>query len=293
MAHELNSSTLIARRDYGMKIAMPGFDVQYAGDNELLFNSSFPVLQIKIFASLRPDSIGSPFVNNGGELFATYGTAPNRTYLYRWKHDLGFVPFVTCLYIGAYFSPYSADEKYIYCPLPENDYLHDFDKVVAGRVLIAPIDITKDIEYPYTALPLAIDNANISDYGFKSIKYGDIEASDFNNLGINIRLQSQMVLAVKTDKTAVAANEINYQYPKGMTTNDCMVYAFYKTRAAYDSTSPVVWRQMVENGQAVPSFWRNKYYQDSVSSLYSSGSQVSVVITRLPMVASAQSGSTL
>lgn len=38
--------TMRSRGDYGIKIAKRGYDVQFAKDNELLYNSSFPVLQI-------------------------------------------------------------------------------------------------------------------------------------------------------------------------------------------------------------------------------------------------------
>jgi hypothetical protein len=288
MAGELNSSTLIARRDYGMKIAMPGFDVLYAGDNELLFNSSFPILQIKVLATLQPDSIGSSSASQGGELFATYGTAPYRNFVYRWRHDLGFVPFIIYMDPASRFSnPYGADEQYIYLSVSEGG------TIPTGKVLVAPTDITKDIEYPYTALPLPSITGSLADYGFKSTAFGEIEAHDFDNLGIDPRLQSQMVLAIKTLSTSFVNTAINYQYPAGITTNDCMVYGFFKTTISYDSGSPVVWKQMGENGQAIPSYFRNKYTTDSVSANTDSTMPISLVITRAPMVAPIRLDATL
>ena len=137
-----NKSTLISRRNYGMKIAMPGFDARTAGDNELLFNSSFPILQIKMLARLGSNSADVRDLPHAGE----YCGEKNGFHLARWYHGLGYPPFFIVLdkkgsQITNY---YSVDEQFVY--LNKQD-IRRSDEVI----LICPIYVTQVIEYQYTA----------------------------------------------------------------------------------------------------------------------------------------------
>lgn len=292
-----NASTLIARRDYGMKIAMPGFDLHTATDNQLLFNSSFPILQIKVLAGLYAAAAGSSTVSNGGEYLGTFNDG---THVYRWYHGLGYAPFFLTVAAGGGVTMdgrYSVDENYIYRvdAYPVDD---------GTKVLICPINITKDIEYPYTALPLEAQAVNVGDYGFKSIKFGDIEMQDYDNLGIDPRLQSQMVLAVKTyDTSTIPAGAtqyttipIVYNLPAGMTTNDCMAYGFaqYPDLDRYYSSSGLkVWRPLGQYAQAPPSLFVEYDGVNTARVLSFYSMPASLIITRLPMVAATQTETTI
>ena len=92
---------------------MPGFDAQYAGDNQLLFNSSFPILQIKILSELYCMGVGNVQANQGGEYIGTIGSSTTR--VFRWYHGLGYPPFF--LLIGSsgviFDNTYAVDENYI------------------------------------------------------------------------------------------------------------------------------------------------------------------------------------
>lgn len=55
-----NTSTPVIAGDYGLKIAKAGFDVLTASDSDLLFNSSWPSLQI---VAVITDTTGSPFAH--------------------------------------------------------------------------------------------------------------------------------------------------------------------------------------------------------------------------------------
>lgn len=292
-----NASTLIARRDYGMKIAMPGFDLHIATDNQLLFNSSFPILQIKVLAGLYAAAAGSSTVSNGGEYLGTFNDG---TYVYRWYHGLGYAPFfLTVATSGGVTMDgrYSVDENYI--------YRVDANPVDDGtKVLICPINIAKDIEYPYTALPLAQSDIRVGDYGFKSVEFGDIETQDYDNLGIDPRLQSQMLLAVKTyDTSTIPAGAtqytsitIDYDIPAGMSVNDCMAYGFaqYPDLDRYYSSSGLkVWRPLGQYAQAPPSLFVGYLNPDSARVLSFYSMPASLIITRLPMVAATQTETTI
>ena len=295
-----NTSTLITRRDYGLKIAMPGFDAQYAGDNQLLFNSSFPILQIKILSELYCLAVGSTEANQGGEYIGTIGASTHR--VFRWYHGLGYPPFFLLLNEnGVMFNTnYAVDDQYIY---RTGDYYEgDWPTKNGTKVLVCPINLEKDIEYPYTALPLEKPQINSIDYGFKSVEYGEINEQDFNNLGIDIRLQSQMVLAVKTHQTSTepagatdfTVIPIDYTLPGGMTINDVVSYGFAESAIdANDTNSPRAYFSVGQSGQAVPSVFVNYPFENNIELQSFKSQPGSLVITRLPMVAANVTESTL
>ena len=278
-----NKSTLISRRNYGMKIAMPGFDARTAGDNELLFNSSFPILQIKVLASLGSNSADVRDLPNGGE----YCGENNGFHLCRWYHGLGFVPFFIVLdkQGSQNTTSYGVDDQFIY--LQRQNIRRNDEKV-----LVCPIDITRDIEYPYTAKPIQVDDYTrnqVGNYGFKSIEHGAIEDNDFNNYGINVRLQSQMVLAIKTEETVInkpsgphKQYSVEYVLPRNMIVDDCMSYVMFKTKII--GTNLDVWSHGSQYLQGSPAIKINRS-ENKASVITTTDIPVSLIITRLPMVA--------
>ncbi len=296
-----NASTLITRRDYGLKVAMPGFDAQTAGDNQLLFNSSFPILQIKILSELYCKGVGSQEANQGGEYIGTIGASTSR--VFRWYHGLGFPPFFLLLDPNGikFNTNYAVDENYIY--RMGDFYGGDWPTQDGTKVLVCPIDLTKDIEYPYTALPFEAPKFNSLDYGFKSIEYGEMNEDDFNNLGVNIRLQSQMVLACKTLQTStIPANPsefttipIDYTLPAGMTLNDVVAYGFSRRPIDQNAAgSPTAYFSVGQSGQAVPSVFTDYPTPGmgniELQTLYSQPG--ALVVTRLPFTAASVSQGT-
>ena len=283
-----NSSTLIGRRNYGMKIAMPGFDARTAGDNELLFNSSFPILQIKVLANLGSLSADVRDLPHGGE----YCGEHNGFHLCRWYHGLGYPPFFIILNNNhkkglQINSEYSVDEQFI-C-LGRRDIRRSEEKI-----LICPIDVTRDIEYPYTAKPIQVDDYirnNIGSYGFKSVEHGDITKNDFDNYGVNIRLQSQMIMAIKTEKTLIdkpttpgALWMIDYNIPRGMSVDDCMAYCMYKIKGIMH-TEIESWYHTSQYAQYSPSIRVNRKENRLSAATDASILATSLIVTRLPMVA--------
>lgn len=278
-----NKSTLISRRNYGMKIAMPGFDVRTAGDNQLLFNSSFPILQIKVLAALGTNSGNMHDTNLGGEYLGNeFGF-----HVHRWYHGLGYPPLFIILNKEGVQSndEYAVDDQFIYTIKQDPRRKEEW-------VLLCPINIREDIEYPYTARPIEIDDYTknaIGNYGFRSIKYGSMTDNDFDNLGFSMRIQSQMVLAVKTPETVINKPagindqyDVEYYLPRGITVNDVMVYGMYESKIL--NTDKKVWSHTAQYGQGAPAIFidrdKNKIHMRTTNRL-----PVSMIITRLPMVA--------
>ncbi len=191
-----NTSTLIDNQDYGIKISKAGYGALKANDNDLLFNSSWPSLQIiDVYDYAYPGGFPSSF------------TSPI-------EHGLPFVP------LAAVFGRASVDldgaglidsissfeildvnEQYVY----PNSAFMGFD---AGefKVVVFNVNITKDIEYPYTDNP-SVFSGYSQDYGIKVAKEdADTSSDDLRDYTLHSRAQSPLLLAVKTQSTIPASN---------------------------------------------------------------------------------------
>lgn len=204
----LMPSTMISKRDYGIKIAKRGFDVNFASDTELLYNSSFPVLAIAnyIGADTPREILREGEVSEWNEFNGTYST--RWVYEVRILHGLEYVPLV--IPVNAEPSFYNSnvewDDRYIYIKYSWST-VGDYNSFVSAgrklneRLMIMAVNIERDIEYPY--FDYAVDSTawgSESDYGFKYLLAGDIDNLNMNELGINPNIQSLMVTAVKVTK---------------------------------------------------------------------------------------------
>lgn len=184
-----NTSTLVSVQDYGLKIAKAGFDVLTAPEQELLFNSSWPSLQIVHVKE-----------------YTLVGYSPNDVV----AHEMPFVPlaigFVSTDSSSAVqdyngFFPLSADETNLYpgriSPSISSGTL---------KIVIFNVDITVDIEYPYTERS-GVNKTYDSDYGVKLTKENsDIKSTDLRDYIAHSRCQSPLLLAVKTQETIPTQN---------------------------------------------------------------------------------------
>lgn len=205
-----NDMKLKSRGNYGVRVARPGFDAGYCADNQLLFNSGWPILQLCKVVDVMDK--GKPWVRYEHSSDGSYtDTLPagytksheypphnatmgvNRTYIRlevntvvyqnssydtyigheykRARHGMGFVPF---------FIPAS-----------------DVSGVTSNKVLLFNIDIQGDVDYPYTEEALPLIQAP-HDYGMKSrsIFGGRVP-------GLSTGQFSKLVQAIKTEKTSI------------------------------------------------------------------------------------------
>lgn len=196
------------RGDYGVRVARPGYDAEICAQNQLIFNSNWPILQITKVIDINKieewehkyfdmdngvwvDEIPASATQGGGS--AIDGARVSKNYLiyvgsstnyfdygdnYHWyidfkykkyKHNLGYVPFFF-------------DSKYV--------------SGLDGYVILTSVNIAKDIDYPYTEGALPLLNP-IKDYGIKS-------TSEFgpNVPGLCSNMFSKLVQAVKTTESS-------------------------------------------------------------------------------------------
>lgn len=316
----LSTSTLIGRRDYGVKIARKYFDVRTAPDTGILFNSSYPLLQM-VYAigdvTELPHTEGYTYIPG-----TSYVTGYQVTYTL--EHNLGYVPLIlnlseatgttsasealygdwegfSCDLFGvtrkrAYFrvwvesdSPTSAQ----IAKIPQ--YAKQF-----VRMLITQIGIRHDVEYPYTFAPQEISANEIpTDYGAKTFLNGaDESTTDPYNIGLNLNLFPQLVLAVKTEETisdkwaelGYDNRATLYQVPDDID-YDPMFLCFRSTEKddyGDDIFVPDTFAAQSPNGyrfiESTRRIYQSAIYEDPVTG-DTSTAKISMVVLRLPLLA--------
>lgn len=179
-----NISNVQELNDFGIKVAKLGFDALTAADKDLVYNSSWPSIQI-------------------------VKVIPFDATMFSFPHDLGFPPFAVLIrstdsfYQGGVMTNLPCDELNVYIP---DFYTGD------GTIIIYNIDVSVDVEYPYTTQ--SSGNSTYSfDYGIKIAKNNsDINSNDMRDFILHTRCGSPLVLAVKTQDTVSPSNPTVVQY---------------------------------------------------------------------------------
>lgn len=200
----VNESNLVQRKDYGVRIARPGYNASYCADNQLLFNSSWPIMQITgVYKEVLLSQSGETpatgtLISTTTEDYSSY-CASDTEYVYTKKITKRYL--VVTEYVNVV-QTYGVRHTLGFPPLA---FQSGTVSGLSGYVVITNIDISIDVDYPYTEAPLAY-YGGIADYGFKTRAY-------FRNtmprtgeewgFGVNSRLSSKLVQAVKTLDTAV------------------------------------------------------------------------------------------
>lgn len=176
--YEDNTSTLIDRGDYGLKVSLPGYDVRQSQDIDLVFSSAWPSMQI-----VNKTNKDNTF--SGG----------------RFEHGLGYPPLAIGYNVntpGGNYEFMNVDERYVYVSL-----------AVPDECIITNIDISKDVEYPITGTQ-SYRRPYDPDYGIKIAKKGkDVNSKDLRDFSLHSRAQSLMLLATKTQETIHPGNPQN------------------------------------------------------------------------------------
>lgn len=235
-----NTTNVLATADYGVKVSKAGFDALTARDNDLLMNSSWPSLQIvKVVESTdtTPIAHGLPYPT----LAVIIGQDPHLPY-------------------NNVFSPIDSDATYVY---PE-----------VGTVIIYNLDLTTDVDYPYTDKPQILSTYD-NNYGIKMAKKGsDITSTDMRDFILHSRCGSPMVLAVKTEETVSPDNPNYIQYTNKLGYSTFVFGYVYNPFSSRYTVAPPA-------GQAYPVTFSNgvtSYVQINVFS-----DKGSLVILRSPM----------
>jgi hypothetical protein len=278
--------TMRARSDYGLKIAKRGYDVLYASDNELLYNSSFPVLQIidYITADTQWEITATGSYQEWNEFSGTLST--------RWKHSmrrlhgLNYPPMFVPFGYNAYSSQDKLEwnTKYIYF---EKTFFSqtDYDNYIAAgsqtpHGIIFGIDIETDVEYPYVDDGLETEWGQQYDYGIKHILTDDPNTLNPSDLGLNANIQSIMAVAVKV---ATNANpNVGVYYPSGISASQLAPFCFLKSATTGRWRAGGVSAQAISGYRpAMPRLGIDYYRLDGQAF----AEKCSLVVVRSPMIA--------
>jgi hypothetical protein len=211
-----NTKKLKERGDYGVRVARPGFDASNCADNQLIFNSGWPILQLCAVIDfdkatdtytryLLPngtwsDTLPSGYTDMGPtwmtDRFDKIGVNKNycrkfvsaRTYMNTstWQEATGVTYKRMRHYLG--YTPFF---------IPADDVTG----TTSNKVLLFSVEIETDVDYPYTdaALPMV---SIPDDYGMKSSSIFGPRVP-----GLSTGQFSKLVQAVKTQETAKYTEE--------------------------------------------------------------------------------------
>lgn len=251
-ANTIMQRTMRARSDYGLKIAKRGYDVFYASDNQLLYNSSFPVLQIIDY--ITPTTQWEITATGSYQYWDEY----SGTLVTRWRHNmrklhgLNYPPMVVPFGYNVFSSAdklewntkYIYFEKTFFTEAEYNTFISNGSPT--PKAIIFGIDIETDVEYPYVDDGLPIEWGQQYDYGIKHLLTDDINSVDPTDLGLNANVQSIMAVAVKV---ATNANpSVAVYYPDGISPTQLAPFCFIK------SATTSRWRAGGVSAQAVSGF---------------------------------------
>ena len=207
---DCNTKNLKARGDYGVRVARPGFDARTCADNQLIFNSGWPILQVCDVIDF----------DDGAETYTRYlksnytwtNTLPSGYTLgysdttdTRWG-KFGVNDKYCRMYVRTdYYHNSSYDEITAVVYKRKRHYLNyvpfflsaeDVSGTASSKILLFSVDIRTDVDYPYTDMALPLISVP-DDYGMKSESIFGPKVP-----GLSTGQFSKLVQAVKTEETA-------------------------------------------------------------------------------------------
>lgn len=282
-------STMRGRLDYGLKIAKKGFDVRTASDSQLLYNSGFPSLQIA--GAVRWSDWE---ITQNGKAPQWNQRDGSITDGWRFKahvrHGLGYPPMLICVSPNKDRYARGAELKwssnYIYV---DTDIAECLDSLKQLTILICPIDISYDIEYPYLDSPVEAEWGQSYDYGLKHTLSGDIDTKLADDLGLNPTIQSSMAVAVKVANGNDSTSDNLYLYTPPLPVSDLAVYPYCQGNDDLWRIGDVSMQQGGMGYRTMTSNGIDRYVIDAVFG----NKKASLVIIRQPMVAPAKTRLTM
>jgi hypothetical protein len=223
-----NAPTPAPDSTVGFKISKPGYNASRTAGSNYIFNSSWPSLPV-IYESTVTNTLGS---------------TPTMTF----THNLGFPAFALFWAYGPNSSGFGTVGMRFVPDISNNSVTITKSRLTINQqaflstatkidVKVYRLDLSKDIDYilaPGDTFKQPYD----SNFGIKVVKQGkSITSTDLRDYILHSRAQSPLILAVKTEKTASAANvgvggtDGAVQYTSHQS-NPVWVYGFVKLSAS-------------------------------------------------------------
>lgn len=164
----------MASNDIGIKISQPGWDVSSAGDANLYFSSSWPILKIESTDTIQITS------NTDFSI----------------KHDLQYPPLAFLWSPNVGLTPLQSTSRLVTLPFPSANYAGE---MVTYFIFRLPLNVAYQSPV-IKATPQPPGGSNI-DFALKFVKQGkDINSNDFRDFTIHSSARSPLLHAVITSK---------------------------------------------------------------------------------------------
>lgn len=217
-----NTPRLRKRADYGVRVARPGYDANECAQNQLVFNSNWPIIQIAEVIDLNKD-VETRYVwinqtyTSGSVTREWSETEPAGITYSGGNERVGFSVGKNYIWYQTYLQTGTDSNnkvwrkityKKIYHGLgyPPMFYRSEDISSISGYLIITSVDLSVDIDYPYTE-GATMFLGSLSDYGIAgSSKFGKRVP------GLRSDMFSKLIQAVKTEKTS---NSPHYGLPPG------------------------------------------------------------------------------
>lgn len=247
MAFTPNKKNLTERANYGVRVARPGYDANDCAQNQLLFNSGWPILQISEVIDMNTANtvniyeytvttiviVTATGVQVSRDVEVSYPDAVpegyTSTYTYNYDPDEAGGSYRNMWVNRKYVKKALAGNRTVYTYPQQTSTSGEYTTIVEtrcdlaqyavkshrlgytpffmtsemvsnidGYVILFSLDISKDVDYPYTEKPLALLSP-ATDYGIKS-------SSKFGKKvpGLCSNMFSKLVQAVKTQETSTS-----------------------------------------------------------------------------------------
>lgn len=217
-----NKTNMQKKGDYGVRVARWGYDAGSCDDGDLLFNSSWPIVQVVKY--IKPDvpweeveltelPEDEPYEFTQSESYSDFCYGVDRKYvykitgwsLYQYREVVGTTEWGEEIYDFHFFykpTAYRYRHNLGYKPMFLNSELLSGDEVTGG-LLLTNINLEDDVDYPYLSKP-KIASTKVADYGIESKAYysSKLNTHNMRYVGLSSNIQSMMVQAIKTSKTS-------------------------------------------------------------------------------------------
>lgn len=206
---DCNTSRYKNRADYGVRVARPGYDAYNCAQNQLVFNSGWPIIQITNVIDLnkvvetryvwlkdyyntnREWRTTEPSGITYGYGYETKNVSVGRNYVWlETRIDTGYDSDSTCWMRITYKKLYHG------MGYPVVFYKSEDISDVPEYIILTSVDLTTDVDYPYTEGATKFFGS-LKDYGIDSTsKFGSKVP------GLRSDMFSKLVQAVKTQETS-------------------------------------------------------------------------------------------
>ena len=217
-----------SRGDYGVRVARPGYDALTCTDSNLLFNSNWPIIQItKIIDFEDAEEYRTYYSYSTGKATSTKpdGITTEPTFSSADEYYVGSEYAYHLVGVGGvtdsdqnYWTVYKIIREPHLMNATPMFFMSDWVSDISGKMILTNIDLSVDVEYPYTDSPTIL-MGEVKDYGIKSQSiFGEnvdgLSSNAFSKLIYRVMTTEKSGTIMKDSSGTVVDSSLSW-YPMG------------------------------------------------------------------------------